>query len=518
MYIVRLRSFYRLHKTDNVPFKKDMNHNSNIFPVRQRLPLRFIHASGLFLDKVIEGVSEMPLVWESRFFDISCRAALRLFDKALEEMVDFVIISGDVFNALLSPPGVFIFLIEQFDRLRNAGISVYWAGAEFDSPDDMPISFPLPDNVHHFPCNSIQEYYFKRPNDKSGGVLAKIVGVSRNQHQRRIRSSEFPIDPGRLFTIAVANGDVDPESLSQRRIDYWALGGLEHRQTYQGNPRKKGADGKPIPLDLPDLPDGTRRDKRETPPPPFTVHYPGTTVARSPEMIGQYGATLVEVNSDAEPQLTFFPTSPIRWVNDQIVLEVDDGVDRLTEEMQLRIKNYRNSQKNEDLMISWFIDVPQTGQLMPILRHGVVVNDILNELRKEYGQKEPITWSVNITTLLPDELPKQIYEQQTILGDFVRAIRHYQNENDQIIDLNKYLPARLREAQQEESGLGDYDGILLADKVVDLNSGELNLVQSAEQIRLKQEILKRAAVIATELLNNENPTQFTINLKNNNKE
>ncbi|MDR0391811.1 MAG: hypothetical protein LBH59_07890 [Planctomycetaceae bacterium] len=490
-----------------------MNQNTNTFLLRQRLPLRFIHASGLFLDKVINGITEMPTVWESRFFDVSRRAALRLFDKVLSEAVDFLILSGDVFDASLSPPGLFIFLIEQFERLKQAGIPVYWAGAEFDSPDDMPISFPMPDNVHHFPCNSIQEYYFKRPNDNTNGVLAKIIGISRNQHQRRIRSGEFPIDPARLFTIAVANGEVDVESLSQRRIDYWAMGGLDHRQTYQGNPRKKGTDGKPIPLDLP-LNDDTRRDKKELVLPPFVVHYSGTTIARTPEMIGQYGATLIEVNLGEEPQLTFFPTSPIRWINDQITLAVDDEIEQLKEELHLRIKNYRNSQKDEDLMINWFIDIPQTGQLLHILRKESVVNDIVNELRKEYGQEEPITWTVNITTLLPDELPKQTYNQQTILGDFVRAIKHHQKEQNQVIDLSKYLPARLKEIKQEESGLGDYNGILLADKVIDPNNGELKLIQNTEQIQLKQEILKKSAIIATELLNNENQTQFTINIKN----
>jgi DNA repair exonuclease SbcCD nuclease subunit len=476
-----------------------------------------MHASGLYLDRVIERVSEFPVVLESRFFDVSRRAALRLFDKVLEESVDFLVISGDVLDATNSPPGLFVFLIEQFERLKEAGISVYWAGSEFDSPDDMPISFALPDNVHHFPCNSIQEYYFKRDKDPNG-ALAKIIGISRNQHQRRIRSSEFPIDHGRLFTIAAANGEVDPTSLSHRRVDYWALGGLDHRQTYQGNPRKKGIDGKPIPLDPPNLPDGTKREKKDTPPQPFTVHYSGTTVALSPELIGQYGATLVEVYAGEEPQLTFFPTSPIRWLNDQIVLDAEDGIERLKEELQSRIKNYRNTQKDEDLMISWFIDVPLLGQLAAVLQKEVVVNDILSELRKEYGQGETITWSVNFTTLLPDNLPKQIYEQQSILGDFVRAVKHCQNETDQIIDLSKYLPNKLKEINQEETSLEEYDGMLLAGKSVELDGGEYKWAQTAEQIVLKREILKRAAIVGTELLNNETPTQFTIRLKDNENE
>ncbi|MDR1052852.1 MAG: hypothetical protein LBL39_01645 [Planctomycetaceae bacterium] len=492
-----------------------MNFNQNSFPLRQRLPLRFIHASGLYLDRVIERVSELPVFLESRFFDVSRRAALRLFDKVLEESVDFLIISGDVFDASSSPPGLFVFLIEQFERLKKAGISVYWAGAEFDSPEDMPISFALPDNVHHFPCNSIQEYYFKREKDHSNNSSAKIIGISRNQKQRRIRSSEFPIDPGRLFTIAVANGDVDPLSLSHRRIDYWALGGLDHRQTYQGNPRKKGVDGKPIPLDPPALPDGTKRESKDLPPPPFTVHYPGTTVARTPDLIGQYGATLVEVYAGEEPQITFLPTSPIRWVNDQITLENGEDLEHLKEELQLRIKSYRNSQKDEDLMISWFIDVPLSEQLSAVLQKESVVNDILSELRKGYEKDEPITWSVNFTLLLPDTLPKQIYDQQSILGDFARAVKHCQNEPNQIIDLNKYLPNKLKEMQKNESGLEEYNGILLANKILDPNTNEYTLTQTNEQIELKKEILKKTAIVGTELLNNEKPTQFTIRLNEN---
>ncbi|MDR2172183.1 MAG: hypothetical protein LBP59_18715 [Planctomycetaceae bacterium] len=478
--------------------------------------MRFIHTSGFFLDRVIEGLLELPVVLESRFFDISCRAALRVFDKALEESVDFLIISGDVFNALLSPPRLFIFLIEQFERLNKAGITVYWAGSEFDSPDDMPVSFPLPANVRHFPCNSIQEYYFKRSGVNSGGVLAKISGVSRNQRLRKIRNNDFPIESGRQFSIAIANGEVEPESLSQRRINYWAMGGLDRRLTYQGNQRKKGIDGKPTQIEPLNFDDNIKRDKKDTP--PYIVHYPGTTVARTPEMTGQFGATLVEVFPDAEPQLSFFETSPIQWINDQIILEANDGIERIKEEIQNRIKNYRNSQKNDDLMINWHIDATQSeqSQLSTILRKETAVNDILNELRKQYGQEEPLTWSVNITFQPPDMLPNQIYEQQTILGDFAREIKQHQNEPEQIINLTKYLPQKLKENINNEQNIEQYNGLLLTDKINDPTTGELKFIQTKEQIKLKQEALKKAANIAAELLNNENTTQFTINLKNDN--
>ena len=208
-------------------------------------PLRFIHASDLHLERTLEGVAECPAQWEQRTLDVSKRAAERLFQKCVEEEIDFLILSGNVLNANLAPPGIFLFLLEQLERLKKAGIAVYWAGGELDSPEDMPSAFPLPDNVYRFPSNSIQEFYFQRTEGQDILPIAKLVGMSRNQRNKRIRSSEFPPEPGGLFTIAVANGEVEPETLSQRYMDYWAMGGSNRRHTFHGNPRKKGPDGKP---------------------------------------------------------------------------------------------------------------------------------------------------------------------------------------------------------------------------------------------------------------------------------
>ncbi|MDR0328024.1 MAG: metallophosphoesterase, partial [Planctomycetaceae bacterium] len=195
-------------------------------------PLRFIHASDLHLDRTLEGITESPPQWEQRMLDISRRAAERLFQKCVEEEVDFLVLSGNVLNANLAPPGLFLFLVEQFERLKKAGIAVYWAGGEFDSPEDLPSAFPMPENVHRFPSNSIQEFFFHRTEGRDTLPVAKLVGMSRNQRNKRIRSSEFPPEPGGLFTIAVANGDVEPETLSQRCMDYWAMGGNNKRQTF----------------------------------------------------------------------------------------------------------------------------------------------------------------------------------------------------------------------------------------------------------------------------------------------
>ena len=467
---------------------------SNTIALHQR-PLRFIHASDLHLERTIEGVAECPPHWEQRMLDISKRAARRLFQRSIAENVDFLLLSGNVLNANLAPPGVFLFLLEQFERLHRAGIAVYWAGGELDSPEDLPSAFPMPENVYRFPSNSIQEFYFQRTEGPDTLPVAKLVGMSRNQRKKRIRSSEFPAEPGELFAIAVANGEVEPETLTQRYIDYWAMGGSHKRQTFHGNPRKRGPDGKAIPLE----PEYRLKTAQ-----PFIVHYPGTTLARTPADTGMFGATLVEVMLDEsgrpleEPTLSHFSTSPIRWVNDRVALEATDDGGKLADELRLRLKNYRESQKGDDLLINWLIDIPP-GQLAQHLRRSGLTQDLLSELRAIYGQDEPMTWSVSISVLVPEQLPKAYYEQQTILGDFLRSVKHFQDNPLEIIHLGGYIPKSWTESALPSSDL------LLAEKVKDEiadtsdKEAKERWVQSPMQAETQQRVLREAAMTGLEL-------------------
>ena len=439
--------------------------------------------------------------------DISQRAAERLFQNCLEEEIDFLVLSGNVLNANLAPPGIFLFLIEQFERLKKAGIAVYWAGGEFDSPEDMPSAFPMPENVYRFPSNSIQEFSFQRIEGPDTLPIAKLVGMSRNQRNRRIRSSEFPPEPGELFAIAVANGEVEAETLTHRYIDYWAMGGSNRRQTFHGNPRKKGPDGKPLPLDpeyrLHHLAGTPHKDKKDLPPQPFVVHYPGTTLARTPSDIGTYGATLVEILLDEsgrpleEPMLTHFSTSPIRWVNDRVTLEATDDGGKLADELRQRLRDYREAQKGDDLLINWLVDVPP-GPLAHHLRNGGLPNDLLSELRAMYGQDEPMTWSASISVLVPEQLPKAQYEQQTILGDFLRSVKHFQDNPQELIHLSGYIP---RNWEHDD----EIKHLLLAEKVTDeITDAEdkepkEHWVQLPAQTETQQRVLSEAAMVGLEL-------------------
>jgi hypothetical protein len=300
------------------------------------------------------------------------------------------------------------------------------------------------------------------------------------------------------------------------------MGGSNKRHTFQGNPRKKGPDGKPLPLEpeyrLKNAAGTPLKERKDLPPQPFIVHYPGATLARTPLDTGQFGATLVEVALSEsgkpleEPVLTHFLTSPIRWVNDRVSLEATDDGGKLADELRHRIKNYRESQKRDDLLINWLIDVPP-GPLAHHLRRGGLPNDLLSELRALYGQDEPMTWSVSISVLVPDQLPKSFYEQQTILGDFLRSVKHFQDNPQELIHLGGYIPrnwvTKNREGKNGEGKDEEHEEtikqLLLAervkDEITDANDKEPKerWVQSPMQTETQQRILREAAMTGLEL-------------------
>ena len=66
---------------------------------------RFLHASDLHLDRPPRGLAEVPDHLRSVLAEAPYRAAERVFDAAVKERVDFVVLSGDVIDPLAAARG-----------------------------------------------------------------------------------------------------------------------------------------------------------------------------------------------------------------------------------------------------------------------------------------------------------------------------------------------------------------------------------------------------------------------------
>lgn len=375
-------------------------------------PFRFVHAGDFHLESPPQGLAEVPDHLRELFLEAAYWAAERVFETVLAEEAEFLVLSGDILRWQRTGPRGPLFLVEQFGRLAERDVPVYWAGGSIDPPEAWPSAVTLPENVHLFPRGRIEDYVHRR----DAAPVARLIGTSRGR-RRGLRASQF--DPRRwrgrdhrphdenagLFSIAVVHGTAEAAALRGQGIDYWALGGRHDRATLLSSPQ--------------------------------VAHYPGSPQGRRPEEHGAHGCTLVEVDGQ-QARASLVPTDVMRWLSQRVVVDEASTRDDLKTLLRERMQTLVETTPGVDLLVSW--TVAGSGPLLSQLRRGALGGELLGWLRKEYGFGPPAAWSVSLEVELPASLPPEWYEQETIRGDFLRAIRQFQINSAEPLELESYLP------------------------------------------------------------------------------
>jgi len=404
-------------------------------------PFRFVHAADFHLELPAFGVSDCPDHLRDLFIESPYLAAERVFETALSEEAEFVVLSGDLLDPKRTGPRGLLFLAEQFGRLAERGIPVYWAGGRVDPPEAWPSAIRLPDNVHVFPQGRPEEHVYER----DAVPLARVIGASRGR-ARGLRASDFEPDPAGLFSIAVVHGAAEAETLRRRGIDYWALGGSHARHTLFSSPH--------------------------------VAHYPGSPQGRQPEECGPHGCTLVQVDPGRQARTTLVPTDVMRWQAERIVVEETTTRDDLETLLNERMRSLVETAPGMDLLVSWTI--LGSGPLLAELRHGPLAAELLGVLRAQYGFGPPAAWSISLSVEPTAVLPPEWYEQHTIRGDFLRQLRHHQVNPSEPLGLDAYLA----------------DGHL---------AGTLESVAEIADVPTRERVLREAAMLGVDLLSGEEP-------------
>ncbi len=421
-----------------------------------QLPLRFVHASDLHLELPPYGLAEVPEHLREVLVECAFWAAERVFAVVLAEEADFLILSGDVLDPQQTGPRGPLFLAEQFARLAERGIAVYWAGGEIDPPEAWPASVRLPENVHRFPTQRIEGFTHRR----EGKPVANVVGWSRHGDSPP-PWPDFAIASDGLCSIAVVhhepvsgkgekkNGGLSGggDFLASGTIDYWALGGNHTRATPVSEPR--------------------------------IVHWPGTPQGREPRQIGPHGCTIVQVDSQRRVRTTFAPCDVLRWQRERIVVDSAMTHKELELRMVDRIEALRQSNPGVELFVSW--NMVGEGPLLAELRRGSLGRSLLETLRSEHGFGSPAVWSLELSVEPPAVLPAAWFEQPTILGDFLRELQRVQADPDEPLSLEDYLSASQR-------------------------GGPLAMAATLAPGNRRDEIVREAALLGYDLLSGEDPT------------
>ncbi|NLL95067.1 MAG: DNA repair exonuclease [Thermoplasmatales archaeon] len=246
---------------------------------------RFLHCADLHLGAGFTGLSSVDAELGARMVGSTFAALGNLVSAAVRENVDFVVISGDVFDGEAETP---LTRSRFADALAEIGVPCYVAYGNHDYRRRWESSIPLPPNAHVF---GPKPHHFSFERD--GVEIARIYGVSHSAKAVSKNLAEGIRGERGVYCIGAVHCDLDgpkgglyspcpSASLVGKDIDYWALGHIHKRAV-------------------------TSKD-------PYVV-YPGNTQGLSPKETGERGAYVVTVRGGRTVALSFVRTSDILWLD-----------------------------------------------------------------------------------------------------------------------------------------------------------------------------------------------------------
>ena len=362
---------------------------------------RFIHASDFHLERPLQDILDLPDHLKRTLVEAPWRAAEAVFEHAVVENVDFVVLAGDLLNPISSGAQGVACLLEQFETLRARNIQVFWAGGAADDPDRWPSAVALPSNVHLFSKKQVEQVVFRRHQTP----LVTLLGRSCDGAET-VRSAEYSVEVDDNYVIAVAHGKADVETLSAERIDYWALGG-KHQPEVLSN---------------------------EQP----TIRYCGSPQARSLGEPGAHGFVLVDIDAQRKMQMHLVESDQVRYSIQEIDAE-DMALGRdLRQLLAKRVARVQSEGAGRHMLVKWRVhmDLENASVVGPS-----ALEDLLGWLRREFGHGSPSCWSTEIEILPPKQLPAKWHDEDTILGDFLRTAATHRKEQAKQLNFKAIVDA-----------------------------------------------------------------------------
>lgn len=203
--------------------------------------IHILHSADIHLDSPLRSMALRDPELRDRVEAATRGAFLRLVQTALDTPVAALLIAGDLFDGAARSAKTAAFLITELDRLRAAGIAVFYTKGNHDAENPVTGEITLPDNVHVF--------------DGRGGKVQLdgqdiwIHGVSFAQkHAPDSLLGKFSAPVPGAINIAMLHTSLsgasghDPYApcsigdLQAMGFDYWALGHVHKRQVHSQDP------------------------------------------------------------------------------------------------------------------------------------------------------------------------------------------------------------------------------------------------------------------------------------------
>jgi hypothetical protein len=363
--------------------------------------LRFLCAGGFQLHAVLGGISDAPEHLLDVLTNATYRATEQVFQTALREEVDFVLLTGDLLDAASGGPRAVAFLRKQFELLHDNGIPAFWSASRMDLSNDWLQHVELPPNIHRFAEDAVEA----KPVVVNDDLAAVILGRSWSA-QRPLRAAEYSAGSTNARHVALLYCPCELEGLPSR-IGFWATGGTSEATTSHL--------GKQV------------------------VHGPGWPQGLLPHHTGPHGCTLVHIDSAGDARLRPIEAQAVRWAQERVL--VPDGASLSDVRSALRLRAQKLlSESDRPGLIGWML--AGDGWFNSPLVHPHRRVEVLEWLRGEFGMGSPWAWSLGLETEPPERLRDEWTDEDSILGDYLRITREYLEDEAKSLVLERPRSAR----------------------------------------------------------------------------
>lgn len=364
-------------------------------------PVKFIHGADIHLGSPLKTIAEFSNL-KQKLETANYSALKRLVNAAIEQQVDFVLFSGDIFDQEIRSVSANQFLSEQMGRLAAKEIPVFIIHGNHDPLDQAKEYVRLPDNVTIF---GHEEPEMAEILGDDGRPLARVLGQSyRNASESRKMYHGFGPPDDDVLNIGMLHTALNPaenkyvpcsleELKSKQSIDYWALGHVHSPVIHHWEK-------------------------------PF-VAFPGILQGRDVGETGLGGCFMVEAEKGGRPTISFIPTASIIWlkckvsINDAVeIANLDDLTDFLLQKGQELLDHGPGLRDDIPIADSYQPHIDGYVVRWEIVGRGKIHSDVLagneeeaalaveDKLRQSLGKGQPFIWTekvkINTEMNIPD--------------------------------------------------------------------------------------------------------------------
>jgi len=396
------------------------------------IPFRFLHAADLHLDSRFAGLSHIPPAVRSLLRESTFAALGRLVGVAVKEEVDFVVISGDVYDTADSSLQGQLRFQDALQELGKHGISVFLIHGNHDPLDGPRLASPPPAHVTVFGSGTPAHAFAYRRKD--GKEVAVVSGLSYPTAKVTENTSYvFRRKPGSgLFHIALhhcnVDGDLQHETyapcsrrdLIEREYDYWALGHIHTRSVLHERPY---------------------------------IVYPGNIQGRSIKETGPKGCYVAEVDEDGAVSLEFHELDVVRWQVQEISIQGMADELQWIEAVEQAVEEIREESPHRMSVVRFRL----TGRsaIHRLLADKGAVADLLNELqrreglRAEQGDYRGLVWIEGFSVESGLEIDRErLLREDSFLGEMLRLAERSKDSAEELDPLLRSALAPLMENRE----------------------------------------------------------------------